>query len=209
MTVPRTENEKARAPTRTTHRKRRTTIALITAACLLAPGCIPDHAPATTTTATDTVPMPPPAVSSIDNTVSVQIALADSFDVLPDGTCAGRSDNIGIRNGAQVQLRGDTVGGSTWATATTRFEQHPPRIYHGKPVIDDDGQYCIVKAVFAPTRPDPTSSYSVKFVGGSWVHNLVHVGRAPYGRLDRPGYGTANTGIQRCPSLLDPPTKDC
>src|SRR3712207_3802377 len=67
-------------------------------------------------------PISPPAVTTIDNTVSVTIALADSFDVLPGGKCAGRSDNSGMRDGARAQLRGDTAGGSVWATATADFE---------------------------------------------------------------------------------------
>jgi hypothetical protein len=77
------------------------------------------------------MPVPPPAVSGIDNTVSVTLGLADSFDVLSDGTCAGRDTNSGMSDGARVQLRGDTVGGSVWSTATARFERRPPGIYDG------------------------------------------------------------------------------
>jgi hypothetical protein len=134
--------------------------------------------------------------------------MADSFDVIPNGKCAGRSDNTGMRDGARVQLRGDTDGGSVWSVATATFERHPPKLYHGKPLMVDDGLYCIVKAVFAPTIPDPKSRYSIKFIGGDW-RRLVQVGRAPYGQLDRPGYGSAQITIQTCRSLLDPPDKDC
>src|SRR5690242_18526841 len=63
-----------------------------------------------------------------------------------------------MSNGARVQLRGDTVGGSVWSVATTRVWREPPRISHGKPLADDDGLYCVVAAVFAPTRPDPSSN---------------------------------------------------
>jgi hypothetical protein len=52
------------------------------------------------------MPVPPPAISGIDNTVSLMMALADSFDVLPNGKCAGRSNNSGMSDGARVQLRG-------------------------------------------------------------------------------------------------------
>jgi hypothetical protein len=154
------------------------------------------------------MPVPPPAVSGVDNTVSVTMALADSFDVLPNGKCAGRSVNSGVSDGARVQLRGDTDGGSVWSVATVRFERRPPLMHHGKPVTEDDGLYCVAKAVFAPTRPDPKSSYAIRFVGGNW-HRFVQVGRAPYGQLDRPGYGSANITVMTCRSLLDPPEKDC
>jgi hypothetical protein len=152
--------------------------------------------------------VPPPAVSGVDNTVSVEISLADSFDVLPGGRCAGRSSNSGMSDGAKVQLRGDTVGGSAWATATARFERHP-FMYRGKEVPEaDDGLYCNVKMVFAPSKPDPESRYSIKFVGGDW-RSGVTVGRAAYGQLDRPGYGSSRMTIQTCRSAADPPEKDC
>ena len=183
--------------------------ALLMAMCFLAPACSTTQTPSRDETASQSVPVPPPAVSGIDNTVSVKIALADSFDVLQGDKCAGRSRNSGMRDGALVQLRGDTVGGSTSTTASAHVERRAPRIYRGKPLIDDDGIYCVVKAVFSPARPDPSSRYSIKFVDGDWLQDLVHVGRAPYGQLDRPGYGSGDVGIQRCPSLLDPPTKYC
>jgi hypothetical protein len=155
------------------------------------------------------MPVPPPSVSGVDDTVSVTITLSDSFDILPDGKCAGRSDNSGMSDGARVQLRGDTVGGSTWAIATARFERHP-FMYRGKEVPEaDDGLYCVLKVVFAPTRPDPKSVYSIKFVGGDWREHFVRVGRAPYGQLDRPGYGFASIGIQLCRSAADPPDTEC
>jgi hypothetical protein len=113
--------------------------------------------------------VPPPAVSGVDNTVSVEISLADS---------------------------------------TTRFERHP-FMYRGKEVPEaDDGLYCNVKMVFAPSKPDPESRYSIKFVGGYW-RSGVTVGRAAYGQLDRPGYGSSRMTIQTCRSAADPPEKDC
>lgn len=182
----------------------------IVAGVLLAAASSACHSPLISGTATSAaVPVPPPAVSGIDNTVSVTISLADSFDFLPHGKCAGRSSNSGMRDDARVQLRGDTVGGSTWATATAHAEFHPV-IYRGKLVPEaDDGHYCVLKAVFAPTTPDPESRYSIKFVGGDWRQGLVHVGRAPYGQRDRPGYGRAQVTIQTCRSPADPPDKDC
>jgi hypothetical protein len=184
--------------------------ALLIAAGLLLAACSVGHPESTGTATSATMPVPPPAASGTDNTVSVTMALADSFDVVPDGKCAGRSDNAGMSDGARVQLRGDTDGGNVWATATADFENKGPQIYDGVKGhwLYDDGLYCIVKAVFAPTTPDPKSSYSIKFIGGDWL-DFVQVGRAPYGQLDRPGYGTAQITIQTCRSLLDPPDKDC
>lgn len=139
----------------------------------------------------------------MDNTVSVTITLADSFDVLPDGKCAGRSDNSGMYDGAKVQLRGDTVGGSVSSIATAKFEVTPA--VKKRP---DDHLYCIVRVVFSPERPDPSSRYSIKFVGGDWMEG-IKVGREKFGRLDRPGYGSATILRLLCESLVDPPSKEC
>jgi hypothetical protein len=193
------------------HLKPPTATVLLIAMLLVASACSTGQQELRTTrrATSSTTQAPPPAASEIDNTVSVTIALADSFDVLAGGKCAGRSNNSGISDGARVQLRGDTVGGSTWATATARVERRPV-ILRGKEVPDaDDGLYCVVEAVFAPSRPDPQSSYSLKFVGGDWWQHIVHVGTAPYGQLDRPGYGRTQITVQLCESPLDPPEKDC
>lgn len=118
-----------------------------------------------------------------------------------------------MRDGARVQLRGDTAGGSVWATATADFENRGPKSYNGVngrwPV--DDGLYCVVKAVFAPTNPDPNGSYSIKFVGGDW-HSWVRV-RSEFWMYepleDNPGYGSFVTTYQACKNLWDPPDRDC
>ena len=156
--------------------------------------------------------VPPPAVSGIDDTITVTYALADSFDVLSDGTCAGRSSNSGMRDGARVQLRADTVGGSVWATATARFERQPPRICSGVNGrwMMDDGLYCVVKALFPATRVDPEWRYSIKFVGGDWrSHVQVRSQFWMYDFIEQPGYGSTSIGIQTCPNLADPPDRDC
>jgi hypothetical protein len=62
---------------------------------------------------------------------------------------------------------------------------------------------------FSPTQPDPGSSYSLKFVNGDWIRDLVHVGRAPFGQEDRPGYGRTNVIIQRCPTPAYVPDREC
>jgi hypothetical protein len=156
--------------------------------------------------------VPPPAVSGVDSTVSVTMAVADSFDVLPDGKCAGRSDNSGIRDGARVQLRGDTVGGSVSSIAKVRFQNGPPIIYNGVNGhgLVDDGLYCIINAIFAPTRPDP-DGYSIKFVGGDWRSGVRPRNKLwMYKTIDRqPGYGSFTETYQTCRSLTDPPNKDC
>jgi hypothetical protein len=106
-----------------------------------------------------------------------------------------------MSDGARVQLRGDTVGGSVWSVATARIERHPP-------LTDDDGLYCVATALFVPTSPDPKGSYSMKFVGGDWRQSIVALRRAPFGKLDT-GYGSVSGTIMMCKSLLDPPEKDC
>jgi hypothetical protein len=153
------------------------------------------------------VRVPPPAVSAIDDTVSVHWELADSFDVLPDGACAGRGDNRWMRNGARVLLRGNTSDFYTETRATAYFKHFPSVIYHGKPLMNDDYLYCIVDAVFAPSMPDP-SGYSVKFQNASeeW---LGKPGGTPFGRPDHPGYGSYRIRKQTCQSLLAPPDEEC
>jgi hypothetical protein len=166
-------------------------------------------APSAVTAETSPVVVLPPAVTALDDTVSVTLALADSFTALPDGTCEGRSSNAGIANGAQAQLRGNIAGGSVSSTVTTHYRFTPPAPgRETDPAGEDDGEYCIVTAVFAPTRPDPDSRYLIKFPGGDW-RGLVHVGRERYGRLDRPGYGSTFVIVQTCQRISDPPDKQC
>ncbi|HET6734312.1 hypothetical protein [Mycobacterium sp.] len=43
-------------------------------------------------------------------TVTVDFWLADSFDILADGRCAGRSTNEGMRDGTRALLRGTSPG---------------------------------------------------------------------------------------------------
>jgi hypothetical protein len=150
-------------------------------------------------------------VAGIDNAIAVTWELSDSFDILPGDKCAVRSVHSGMSDGARVQFVGETVGGSVSTTATTPFERRPPwtEMYQGKPVLIDDGLYCVVRAVFAPAIPDPTSNDKWKFVGGDWSSDL-NVGRAPFGKPERPGYGSGRAAISitTCRNLSDPPTKD-
>ncbi|WP_131536382.1 hypothetical protein [Mycolicibacterium aromaticivorans] len=159
-------------------------------------------------TASSSPVAPPPAVSGVDHTVAVKWSMADSFDILPDGTCAGRGDNRGMNNGARLQLQGDTTGFTDETRVTARFRR---ATLSKKEALMDDGQYCVVEGVFAPSMPDP-GGYSIKF-SGTRIH-IDHLGKpgsgTPFGRPDPPpGYGVYNISTQRCPSLLDPPDKDC
>jgi hypothetical protein len=113
-----------------------------------------------------------------------------------------------MSDGERVQLRGNTTGFSVETRATTHFEHWPPRMYRGKPIQDDDYLYCIVEAVFAPSMPDP-DGYSVKFAGASREEWLGKPSRTPFGKPERPGYGSYQITAQTCASLLDPPDKDC
>jgi hypothetical protein len=179
------------------------TAALITAVGVLA-ACSNVHAPVA---APPSLPVPPPAVSAIDHTVTVTWQLADSFDILPTGQCAGRGDNRGMKPGARIQLHGNSTGLYDETTATASFQR---RALSAKTALIDDGLYCVLRAVFAPSLPDP-DGYSIKFPGTpvSWEH-LGRPGGTPFGRPDNPpGYGGYNLGSQTCPSLLDPPEKDC
>ncbi|WP_396913472.1 hypothetical protein [Mycolicibacterium sp.] len=185
--------------------------ALAVASAVLLVGCA-SPAPATqrpTPTATSVQAQQRPAGPPVDDTVKVTLTLVDSFDIHPDNTCSGRSSNAGITNGARVQLHGDTVGGSTWTTATTTVVRQP-FVYHGEVRPEaDDGVYCVAEMAFAPELPDPESRYSLKFVGGNWMKGTIHVGRAPFGQEDRPGYGSARITIQTCRTPAEPPDKDC
>jgi hypothetical protein len=158
--------------------------------------------------ATSLLPVPPPAVSGIDKTVYVRWQLADSFDVFPDGKCAGRSGFREMAAGARVQLRGDTTGLSNETRATARFER---QVLRGKRAMGDDGLYCVIEAVFAPSMPDP-DGYWLKFAGSRRAEQWLGKPGSPrpFGQPDPPpGYGSYNIGSQLCPALLDPPYKDC
>ena len=154
------------------------------------------------------LPVPPPAVSGVDHTVTVSWQLADSFDILPGGMCAGRGPNRGMENGARIVLQGNTTGFVDETKATATFQRRP---LSQKQALEDDGLYCVLRAVFAPSVPDP-DGYSVKFPGTPvhWDHLDRLRGSTPFGEPDKPpGYGYYNLGSQLCPSLLDPPSKDC
>lgn len=161
---------------------------LIVAAVAALAGCA-STTPATpqpVPTATSLQAQERPAGPPVDDTVKVTLTLVDSFDIHPDNTCSGRSSNAGFTNGARVQLHGDTVGGSTWTTATTTVVRRP-FIYRGEVRPEaDDGVYCVAEMVFAPELPDPESRYSLKFVDGDWMRGLVHVGMAPFDRRTAP-----------------------
>jgi hypothetical protein len=166
--------------------------------------CSNGHSPVA---ASPSLPVPPPAVSAIDHTVIVKWSLADSFDILSGGKCAGRGDNRGMSDGARIQLQGNTTGFFDETRATARFHRY---VLSGKEALFDDGRYCVLEAVFAPSIPDP-DGYSVKFPGTRVKQ--IHLGKpggTPFGTPDNPpGYGSYNIGSQTCRSLLDPPDKDC
>lgn len=137
----------------------------------------------------------------------VRWQLADSFDVLPGGTCAGRGENRGMRNGARMHLQGDTTGFVDETRATATFER---RALSAGEALGDDGLYCVLRAVFAPALSDP-DGYSIKLPGTpvEWDHVGIS-GRTPFGQPNLPpGFGSINLGSQLCPDLLDPPEKKC
>jgi hypothetical protein len=140
--------------------------------------------------------------------VAVTWTLEDSFDILPDRKCAGRSTNRGLSDRARVLLFGNTTGLADETRANAHFEQLPPRIYHGKPLMDDDYRYCIVEAVWSPSVPDP-DGYSYKFAGAPRTESLPKLGLTPFGRPEMPGFGRIQISVQTCRSALDPPEKDC
>jgi hypothetical protein len=150
---------------------------------------------------------PPPAVSSIDHTVSVMWTLLDSFDIDADGKCIGRSANRGIEDGARVQIRGNTTGfiDETRVTAYVRQYALSP-----KEALLNDGLDCVVQAVVSPSMSDP-SGYTVKFPDALLVteDKLGTPSLSPFGMADTPGYGAYHLQVLRCPSPLDPPDKDC
>lgn len=164
----------------------------------------------TTTTdgrATASVSVAPPAVSGLDEDVWVHIALADSFDIGSDGSCTGRDTNAGLRSGGPIWLRGLSTGVEDQAITGARFVHYPTRIYHGKPLLDDDYEYCVIDAVVTPTTPDP-HGYALRY-GAQKEMPLGTPGMTPFGLPEHPGYGKYQILMKSCPSLLDPPSKEC
>jgi hypothetical protein len=158
--------------------------------------------------ATPNVPASPPAVSGVDDTVWMHIELADSFDALPDGTCAGRDTYRGMSDQARVYLRGNETGFSDQTSVSARFKQYPTVMYHGEPRLDDDYKYCVIDAVFTPSMPDP-SGYWLKFAGVGDEVQFGPPGRTPFGQPEHLGYGKYQVVMQACRSRLDPPGKVC
>jgi hypothetical protein len=72
--------------------------------------------------------------------------LADSFDILPCGMCAGRGPNRGMENGARIALQGNTTGFIDETKATATFQRRP---LSPKQASDDDGLYCVLRGVCA------------------------------------------------------------
>jgi hypothetical protein len=117
--------------------------------------------------------------------------------------------------GLLVQLRGQTTGLTDETRATARIEDQTS----GKSVRYDDGLYCIMRVVFAPALPDP-DGYWLRFPGSPQAD--VQIGPLNGGvgpiffrgePVDQatlpPGYGQYSAGSPSCPSLLDPPDRDC
>lgn len=160
-------------------------------------------------------PSPPPATSAIDHTVSIAWQLADSFDVSPDGSCRGRSVFTNMGADLRAQIRGRTTGLTDETRATAQVEDHTL----GNSRRSDDGVYCDIQIVFAPAVPDP-DGYWLRFPGSeqpdvelsalSRVIGPIFSRGAPVEPATLPpGYGEFSTRSQSCPTLLDPPTRDC
>lgn len=157
----------------------------------------------------------PPATSAIDHTVSIELRLADSFDVSPNGSCVGRAPFDHMGAGLRAQLTGRTTGLGDDTRATAQLEN----LTVGQSARFDDGLYCVIRLVFAPAMPDP-DGYRLRFPGSQ--HNEVDLGEPSRGLgpifvrgepVDEPtvprGYGRYSSSFQSCPSTLDPPDKDC
>jgi hypothetical protein len=173
-----------------------------------ASGCSNGESSSPGTAVSSAMPVSPPAVSGEDNTVTVNFWLADSFDVLANGRCAGRSTNQGKRDGARALLRGLSTGFDVESKAVAFYVQQPPRMYRGKPLLNDDYRYCHVQVSFDQPLPDP-EGYSIKFAEARHEESLGRPGRTPFGEPDRPGYGSFYITVQTCRSPLDSPEKDC
>lgn len=151
----------------------------------------------------------PPAIADIDDTVWVQLHLADSFDIHPDGTCAGSDDNRGMKDQAWVLLYGDSTGLCDQTKASALFKHDPPVIYRGKRLLDDDHQYRVIDAVFTPLDARPRRLRDQVRLAHHASSRSAGPVAPPFGHPDRPGYGRLVVRMQTCPSLLAPPDKEC
>ena len=148
-----------------------------------------------------TIPPLPP-----HGTVNVTMALTDSFDVLPDGKCAGRDVNGEVRDGASVDIAGMSFEGKGWskslvgkATISTSYD---PDDFSRRP--EDDGKYCLAHFAFVPTKPDP-QGYNFWMPSGFMMPQDSFRSVPPGGR----GYGDFAFVVQTCTDMDAPPERTC
>jgi hypothetical protein len=156
---------------------------------VLAAGCSASHLTTAAQTVTVAAPeqTPFPAIhNEYKRTVAVTIELNDSFDIYPDGHCAGRDLFAGISNAVPAQLKGATVGGITTTTATT----HVHRL---------GNQYCAIEATFTPELLDP-NGYLIKFSDRAWENGVTP---------DNDEWGTFHSNYQACQNRIAQPEEKC
>jgi hypothetical protein len=127
--------------------------------------------------------------------IDVTVAITDSFDIEPSGTCSGRGTFKGIADGAPVQAHGITHGHFNFGTVTTRYEHDD---YTRQK--EDDGQYCVMTYSFTPDRSDPTGRYllAMPLPGGGWGYTT---------EIKPNSAGIVDITTSTCTELAAPPQK--
>jgi hypothetical protein len=128
--------------------------------------------------------------------IDVVIALTDSFDVLPNGTCSGRYVFRGVADGAQVETRGEHDFNFVTTKVATRYVVDD---YTRRP--EDDGKYCVVSFRFVP-HPADGDGYQLQFP--------LPTGGYGFSTPFKPnGLGKVDIAIQSCADNDAPPERRC
>jgi hypothetical protein len=142
---------------------------------------------------------PPPYAGPI----AVELAFTDSFDVLPDGKCRGRGIFRAAADQGSVDIR---------RTATRQSDDPgvivPVSVRYARDGlrrgIYDDGQYCVARFVFVPSRPNlygyRAALSSPEDPYGNWPLDI---------ELGPPHDGRIRVVIQSCTDYDAPPEREC
>lgn len=139
--------------------------------------------------------------------VDVTMAFTDSFNVLSDGTRAGRHLNDGVRDGATVEVYGmshpEQVAAANMSTHYVYDLSYRNRDGGLRP--NDDGKYCVARFTFVPPAPD-LQGYVLQFPNNSYGAPGVQYQRESFWSdvIGGRGYGSSTRWCKPAPTWTLP-----